>query len=606
MADVSDRFLTEARQQVESTKKAVWIVLSAALIWWWANLSPLSFAERAAGTPTSRLNELASFAKDAVKSCDEGTVRDYIRRRYAAARQEPGAECFALKRTGLESKSSRANDDVALTYGRGDWNIVLDRIKSDLDALSQSEKCSKEIEGWRKKNLDACLFRREKLLGFVSELSRQGSLDVFGLKISNIHPKWHPFIFAFLVGAAAAFIAVQRRRIFLLFDLHFIIQGANRSHVMDRALQRPALLTLPWWFYPLPTWGYASGHTYKYLMTRPAEYLRARWALVGIATALAAMFVFALNEQNRISTLRLQTIEQAVAGLQKSSFTLVAQSFGRGSGATPDLFLLALLCFTGLAVFLWISPPVRNRNKLPNSTRRSLLKASAYAATALVASTAVPLAFDAKKTANAATNIFFRVRGRRRHRRPRFRAYYGGSAGWYKNMSGGSKIQSNSLWIGHFVKPALTVEKPQKTREWGRYLHWSNNRLGKITSHLPAGKIAGAGKLRTHLLSPLPDEDLPVFTSNDSRLNLRFYSEGIEFAAIRKWQAGERDAALQILSMGVAYARRETPLNVRLYDLAAGLLTRSGRLEELTPLQHDLDQEWQDWWQYVIVCRLLD
>ncbi|HEY1542549.1 MAG TPA: hypothetical protein VGG01_09080 [Xanthobacteraceae bacterium] len=106
---------------------------------------------------------------------------------------------------------------------------------------------------------------------------------------------------------------------------------------------------------------------------------------------------------------------------------------------------------------------------------------------------------------------------------------------------------------------------------------------------IAAGRIRGAGTLTVTALKPLQPENLPKLGTVGSRINTTCYSEGIEAAAIDAWNAGNKNAAIAILRVGVTYAGLGRRPNIRLYDLLAGLLVRSGQTSELTQLGAELN-----------------
>ena len=159
-----------------------------------------------------------------------------------------------------------------------------------------------------------------------------------------------------------------------------------------------------------------------------------------------------------------------------------------------------------------------------------------------------------------------------RHKRPPKLVHSGEKPGWYRNP------KQQGAFIGHFAKPIFRFQRIAK-------------RGPPKTIEHEQGSIRGAGKLKVEHLTPLTLAQLPSFGGSGGRLNARFYSEGIETVALQSWQDGKRDEAIRILDIGVSYTRQQTPLNVRLYDLLAGLLVRQGRDGELGRLSEAIRLE---------------
>src|SRR4051794_18012911 len=136
--------------------------------------------------------------------------------------------------------------------------------------------------------------------------------------------------------------------------------------------------------------------------------------------------------------------------------------------------------------------------------------------------------------------------------------------GWYWHAK--QSAEGQSVRIGHFVKPAFSFQ------------HTTRNGPARLVhaTAFDAGRIKGAGKIDVSKLAPLPLEEIPPFDPGRDRLNARSYSEGIEAAALASWRSGDRDAAIRILRTGLTYAQARTPVDIRLYDLCAGLLVRTG------------------------------
>jgi hypothetical protein len=159
-----------------------------------------------------------------------------------------------------------------------------------------------------------------------------------------------------------------------------------------------------------------------------------------------------------------------------------------------------------------------------------------------------------------------------RHKRPVRYARADQPPGWYWHSK--QSAEGQPVRIGHFVKPAFSFQHTTKL---------AAPRLAHATT-FDAGRIKGAGKLDVSKLAPLPLSEIPSFEPGGDRLNARNYSEGVEAVALASWRSGDRDAAIRILRTGLTYAHTRTPLDIRLYDLCAGLLVRAGRDREVADL----------------------
>jgi hypothetical protein len=179
--------------------------------------------------------------------------------------------------------------------------------------------------------------------------------------------------------------------------------------------------------------------------------------------------------------------------------------------------------------------------------------------------------------------------------------------GWYKSPRAATGPGAQ-YWIAHYVRPGARFEhRPHddgKRRVRRRKLNrdveimqargmfrpaTSTRKLARKLVVREAGQVAGATAIKREKLVRLRDDELPVFDgSMGRRLNLDWYSEGIEALALEHWQGGRRDQALATLRVGLTYAARDDSLNIRLYDLLAGLLVRAGRDAELAALAAEL------------------
>jgi hypothetical protein len=166
-----------------------------------------------------------------------------------------------------------------------------------------------------------------------------------------------------------------------------------------------------------------------------------------------------------------------------------------------------------------------------------------------------------------------------RRRRPRFHihkkkfVFHRGPSGWYWNV----KHKAKQGRVAHFVKPAY------------KFRHSAEHTKQKVgrTVVFRLGRVCGAGHLKTKNLQPLHPDGFQAFQKPRDRLNVVAYSDGIEQYALDTWRQDRRNEAIAALKVGVSYSELREPLNIRLLDLLAGLLVRTGRdaeLRELTPI----------------------
>jgi hypothetical protein len=174
--------------------------------------------------------------------------------------------------------------------------------------------------------------------------------------------------------------------------------------------------------------------------------------------------------------------------------------------------------------------------------------------------------------------------------------------GWYRNIK--ATTASKSLfWIGHYVKPSyafqhrpkqtgdgrVRLRKPPKTKIVRQVDPGRRTRPNIVKK--PSGRISGAFGIKVGRLIRLGHDELPKCENFSApRLNLKYYSEGVETLALEHWRAGRWERAVDILRVGLTYAQQNESVNIRLYDLLAGFLVRAGRETEILLLQSDIMQ----------------
>jgi hypothetical protein len=598
---VDDIYKLEARQLLEGGNKIAAVSLLACLVWWIANLFPISLAERRTATPTSRLEELSAIAKKARSTCEE-TTQKYVSKRYEAFGEEPDRAsqsklCFlssskipvfiAGPGEGPRSAKSLMSDNIrgktfeslAENYLTGNLAERLNLIDQDLQELrSKNDTCRDLIENFRKDNLEVCNAQRVKLNNFVDELSKQGNLDILGLKINNIHPKWHPLVLVLMIVAAATWLGARRRKIFDLLNQQFVIDEAQESH--SPHAYRVLLLTMPWWLCPAPRWKYRNGAGFIERLTPSTEYRLALVKCISVLTILVVMMIVAIGSQTRISKYKLSTVEQQLADLPNPSFSFTGQTI-------TDLLIVSALFLSAIVLFCWMQQRQHGFESMPDgvSRRKILIRAGGAFVAVIAGSMVVPLVADFGGSAKSLNGALGRVGLKREPRfssRSKKYATYTGPSGWYRN-------DVDSSWIGHFVKPTFRLERKGKAKHWFGPSWFPPKQRSGLSEHVD-GRIKGAGKLIVSKLVAISAAQLPPYGPGKPRLNRRFYSEGIETYALHHWSTGKRYEAIHILKIGISYAGNQSPLNVRLYDLAAGLCVRAGEERALFDIAEEMKQ----------------
>jgi hypothetical protein len=579
--------VTEVRRLTESGTKTSTLLFSAALIWWITNLFPFNFSERITiGTPTSRLGELTQKAESASITCNEA-FHDFAMNLYLHVSTRSNGvmvTCFAPET--LSKFRGKTFNEIAETSRTTNWAQNIRDTELDLAELAKVPGCQATIEEWRNNKLSKCIANRKEVLDFVADLSKQGNLDLLGLKISNIHPKWHPIVLVGLLASWAIWLGAYRRRIFALLHRHFSSSAAKRESAGDdSAGLDPVFLSPSWWLWPTPRWKYSDGRRFSELFAPAAEYRRLRLTTFIMVVITGAMFVSAVEEQTRVSALkRMTALGQALAELPRPSFALM-------ENVSTDLFVLSFIFFGATAIFLWALPP-KQRPRLnesgPSPSRREILVRGAIAAGFVsLASMTVAGSVDPRGSRKYLGSVPHRIGlpGRPRFQRQKQIAVHPGPPGWYRNVR--SATGDNREGAVHFVKPAMYVERRIRGRGWrGLFARVAAGRPEK--KYKPA-RIGGAGNIDVTKLRKLADDEL---LKQERNLNPHYYSEGIEVVALDKWRAKDRKGAIEILKVVLGHARNQPRVNIRLYDLYAGLLVRSGgeRGEEFNSLLADIEK----------------
>jgi hypothetical protein len=569
-----DLIFDEVRNLISHGNNVVAVFLLGAIVWWFANLFPYDLSERNTGTADERLSELKEIAGNAESACQSAhdqfinDINSGLLGNCIAPQQF--VDVLQVNRLSMGQRQNAV--DVALLdrEASNEYRLNLDLEKSDLGAsvefideilveLARADNCSASIINWRKTHFEYCAVKRGELTKYVEEIAKQGSLEVAGLKISNIHPKWHALVLLLIILAACIWIGAKRRRIFSLLNKRFTQQ--HEIQTLHKDDLQPMLLTMPWWLWPVPRWTYGTQHyLFSDLVASRQERQRILITIIVVVILLMAMLLSALFLELRVSAYIVTESQRDLADLDNTSFSL--------TGTTPtDLALLSGLFAAAIAVFAWSPHQESNTDDAlaghMSQKRRAVLlvrlrSVAAIALTAVVTPILMDLAVGNETSKKFIDNYLQRVGIQRK---PRFRhsvalARFSGPAGWYRNLAS-SEQHSTAGWIGHYVRPAETIR--------------------------------GAGGLNTSKLEALPIEDLLASEpSAKTRLNRSYYSEGIENLALERWRAGAKEEAVKVLRTGLNYASRQYPINLRLFDLTAGLLVRAGQEPEINSLINDV------------------
>jgi hypothetical protein len=620
MAD-SDRLLSEARDVIATGNRFATVFFVGSVVWWTANLLPYDFAETGLGTPTARLSKLKILNESTDERCRK------LQDRYASS-----YGCFApLRLPGTYAISDADGqeplsaliiaNEVLAAFRRAGPEKSLSAIQTSIEETPNDvNSCDSHRLSEVTDALKACVASRDELIKFSEELSHQANLDVAGIKIANIHPRWHPAFLVLILATGAIWLGALRRKAFRLLKQHMEARRASLTTVTDESEKppEPALLTLPWWLLPGPDWGDPAISSFRAELAPSTAYAWARVALLFVAMLLGAMFASAIEAQRLLSAFNLTDQQVALSNHHLRSFSLF--------GSMPiDLMLITGVFFASV-VFLWWGIPPRSAplgSRAVRFDRRELVRGGLASGTILFSVAAVPLAVARQSTISLANKVAWGLRlplNPRYRRRKRKYAQHIGPPGWYR-------APGNSNWVAHFVKPAYRFEhktssrvaggtksqkhpKPRQRRRTKSIIRWAGlfrpvnpnkKRKAKLVVY-PAGRIASTWRMKAARLTRVPDDTLPArersntFPSPEQNpahgmLNARFYSEGVETQSLQHWQAGDIEGALKILRTGLSYANGGRALNIRLYDLLAGLLIRSGRKTELMALRTELDRE---------------
>jgi len=590
------RFLEEARARISSGSTIFSLFLLASLVWWVANFFPFDLSERPSRALSARLEERAEKAAETAEACYK-EIENYCDTRSGFSRtprriarkpedkQAVGSVLTCLgfdqgHRANIVEKNDTEKDQeskkTCTEIRRRRSNSEASRfVEQELDRVVQGGKCDKStfsvFSTWRDTVVSSCQRKRQDLHAFVDDWTKEGSIEVIGLKISNIDVKWYPLALAVIFAAGGVWLGFLRRRVISLLDAQFQLAEQTGTRSGEGLELKPALLSAPWWLWPLPDWRYASGRSFRDSTISPPGYRRMSAAAAAVLAVVAVMLAGALFAQNTLSMAHGSMTPELLG------FADLAGPTGLTGNAFLDMLIVAILPISVVGLLGWLLP-LRQRRAIesgPAQSRRDTLKWLLGSVGIVLGSAAAPALINPSSILplfklRLVNNPYF-------HKRKKTPHTYLIAPGWYwrKGRKGNT--------IGHFAKPV------HARRDLGIV-------PGAVV--MEGGSVINGTFISTRNLSPMrePPPALPpstqpsaVVVSGQSnpppqkqrlkRLDLAHYSEGIETQALMHWRHGRRDAALDVLELGLSYVANgsSAQCNLRLCDLLAGLLVRSGK-----------------------------
>nr|WP_298689582.1 hypothetical protein [uncultured Dongia sp.] len=564
-------FLGEVHKQINSGNNVVTAFTAGILVWWLANVMPMDLSLRQDGTTDERLDLLVVRAEKAERECQRSF--DLFSQPTQISKCRPSAVDKLEGNLSSEWPGSPAatakGAAIGINAGMKGENLgySIERIDDELASIEAGDDdvCQKSAKDWRERHLARCLVLRSELQKEAGAITQEGDLDIAGLRIRDIHPKWHPLVLVLIVLAASAWLGSIRRRTLWFIDRHL-------NATPSIASPSDHFLSIPWWLFPMPRWNYgADQRSFASLVATKAECSRQRYKALGILLVLLVMLVTAFVRQQQVTKNELSESQRSLALLDNASFSLVGDK-------ALDLAILAALFSIAIVVFVFVPPIPASQTQVPGQRRdfsrrallRSILSGIGGIATAAVLA---PLVMDLEATLGYARQKWDLLsKGKPRFRRPVQVAQLDLQSGWYQLISE-KPMEPLRPHVGamHFVRP------PYQTKH------------GKRISKRPAGTIGGAASLadRKASLQSVPPAIL-ISALESKYLKNRFYSEGVEFAALNLWVSGSREDAVSVLWSALELAKKRERLNVRIYDLLARLLALTGDEQGLRKLADDL------------------
>jgi hypothetical protein len=598
----ADRLLNEAREVIASGNKIVSVFLVGAVVWWSGNLLPYDFG---GGTPTAKLAKLQKLTKDSGQEC-RTLQNKYFSSYFSSVENSCPLPPLLLPGTfGGEAKgqTSLANmsDPFWEAFRKAGPEVSASAIRVGIETASEAVGCDHGKINELRMALARCESSLATVTKFNDEMSNESGLDIAGVKIANIHTRWHAAFLLLILALGATWLGVTRHRAFHILDQHMKAR-------LPVPTTEPVLLTLPWWLLPGPSWPNRGTSSFRAELASQSEYARARIVLCFIAVLLAILVASAIEAQKLLTVFSMSNLRLTWMVDQVRSFSL--------TGSLPiDLAMFTGIFFLSVGFFWWIAPPRQtpaSRQLAVRLNRRELIRTGTAFGAALFSTVAIPFFVARKSTValakKASWDLGLPMSARYRRRKRKY-ARYQGPSGWYRSSK--AEVDPDEAWVAHFVKPGYRFEhaagrgrplrpRARKRRRIKSIMRWATlfrptipnkKRRTRLVAY-PSGRIRASWRMKVAQLTRLSEDALPAFQPpKKQRLNVRFYSEGVETLSLQHWQSGDRERALELLRIGLTYAKNGRPLNIRLYDLLAGLLVRSGRLAELALLHTELAGE---------------
>ncbi|TAT71084.1 hypothetical protein [Rhizobium ruizarguesonis] len=620
-----EQVIKEINENIASGNKFVTLLFVGASVWWLANLVPYDLSETASGTVAGRLQHLRDLDQRAYNSCNS------MQERYASASSYRPENCSLPlpslpNRVGIslaemvqlegENSSPEKVLEILKAYGP-DKSIEL--VKNGLDEAkqvrsgggTQSPISCRDIIGKISSSLNECTTRVSELRALVSNITRDGNLDIGGVKIGNIHPRWHPAILMLILSIGVIRVWLLRQRVFsllgeLIASSSLTAAANSEGGLGDAKMESFLLITVPWWLLPPPSFPYPPKTQFFKKLASRAEYVRVTITFALVFSFVMLMLVSAASMQVLLSNFRPLLIE-----VKNGSHG--GHSFGFTGSTAADLLLISTAFLVAFGLLCWSEPSENvsvNEPRLVNISRRRFVRGAGTVGGALLVSVTFPVFFDRQSAlalaAKTAAKLGFPLNPRFDRKAVQF-ARLEEESGFYPHFNA-----ERSVTILHYVKPEYTfTHQPSRGRKrhrqrvrhrikaiakWGGLLRKASGKKRETARliHYPKGRMNVSHRMDIAKLGRAAVSDIAPFLTRESpHVRLRYYSEGIENQALEKWRAGEKNAAIDVLKIGLTYTKPSANfsggrLNIRLYDLLAGILVRAGRSSELVPLVDEL------------------
>lgn len=575
---VKTHLLDEIVESVSGGNKVATGLIAALIVWWAACINP--FPLSAPGSPLEVISLIRKDQAFLAKECRE------------QAAEENSAKELLLRNCLLENETAQVNVDQ-----------LIKRVQPRLSTLP--ERCDTAKIGNRlKEKRDACTTAAEELKRTIKEARETSELEFLSLKLKRVHPIYFPLFFCILLVGSALWIGSRRRALFLLLE-EYLSQSIsnnslNTSSSSDHNATRVVLQTVPWWLWPWPS-RIPRKLGFDQELFRDRDLKSARFAALLVAGAMMFGVAGALIVQQALSSPR--TIQYdgkpLTAGLELSVTGIYL----------VDLILIGISFSLSVVLYLGLESVHRPSDQPSLHSRREVLHRISFISLGVISGAVLgPLLGDRSAVVGVLRrewNSYTLFRPRRRQKR---KLSIAPRAGWFlslgKYRSGARRrprqMNAHEVPILHYAMGAEEFtrnnvwppkrkrhrkEKSGKAatnvvRSWSRFARESRQTIKR-----QAGVIQGVGPTYQ------PTWKSVEFASSAYRLNKAFYSTGLEAEALMLWIQGYKTKALDVLKIGLDQIDKQhsARINIRLYDLFAGLLVRSGRIQELDELAKRLE-----------------